>query len=119
MFVDFIGELQVLSRQSGFLHILAEMTDALNSIIAIVLDIDLQGFLFGTFCGIGHIALRRFLHTIDIRTLSSAYPDFLEVVSPIMVIQAVNRKDLLTLYIGDTEDGGYLVIPILELTLVQ
>ena len=36
-----------------------------------------------------------------------------------MVIQRVNRKNLLSLYVGDTENGSYLIIPVLELALVE
>ena len=36
-----------------------------------------------------------------------------------MVIQTVDGKDLLSLYISDTEDGSYLVISVLELGLVE
>ena len=36
-----------------------------------------------------------------------------------MVIQTVDGKDLLSLYISDTEDGGYLIISVLELALVK
>ena len=119
MFIDFIGELQVLSCQSSLFHILTEVSDALYGIIAIVFDVDFQGFFFSTLCRIGHITFWRFFDSIDIGTLSPAYPDFLEVVASIMVVQGVDGKDLLSLYISDTENSSYLIISVLELGLVK
>ena len=36
-----------------------------------------------------------------------------------MVIERIDSKNLLALYVGDTEDSGYLILPILELRLVK
>ena len=119
LFIDFVSEFQVLTSQSGLFHILTEVSDALYSIVAIVLDINFQGFFFSAFCRVGHIALRRFFYSIDISTLSPAYPDFLEVVTSLMVVQGVDGKDLLSLYISDTEEGSYLILSVLELAVVE
>ena len=36
-----------------------------------------------------------------------------------MVIQRIDSKNLLSLYVGDTEDGGNLIISVLEFCLVE
>ena len=82
-------------------------------------EVYLQGFLLVALRGVCPVTFRGFLDTIDIRLLPPAYPHFLEVAAPFLVVERVDGEYLLLLYRGQAEDGGDVVVPVLELRLVK
>ena len=82
-------------------------------------EVYLQGFLFAPFGRVCPVTFRGFLHTIHVRVLPTAYPHLFEVAAPLAVVQGVDGEYLLPLDGRETQDGGYLLIPVLELCLVQ
>ena len=85
----------------------------------VVPQVYLQGLLLGAFRGVGPVAFGRLLHAEHVRDLSAAYPHLLEVVATFVVVKGVDREDLLPLDGGKSEYGGYVLVPVLELRLVE
>ena len=117
MFVDLAGKLQVLGAArlmtvclhtgDGFLH---------GSVVG---QIEFEGFLFRAFGSVSPVAFRCFLHTVHIRVLSPAYPDFLEVAASFPVVQGIDGEYLLPLDGSQSQDGGNVLVAVLELGLVE
>ena len=118
MVVHFPCKVEVLAH-AGSLAVLFDEGDGLQRVAVAVGGIYLQGFLLGTLRGISPIALRRFLHTIDIRHLSPAYPHLFEVGTPLVVVQGIDGEYLSPLNVGQTHHGCYLVVAVFELGLVE
>ena len=83
----------------------------------IVSDIGFQGFLLGSFRGVSPVTFGGFLYAIDIRMLSPANPHLLEVAASFPVVQGVDGKNLLPLDGSQSQNGGNLLVPVLELRL--
>ena len=82
-------------------------------------QIEFEGFLLRTFGSVSPVAFRCFLHTVHIRVLSPAYPDFLEIAASFPVVQGIDGKYLLPLDGGQSQDGGNVLVAVLELGLVE
>ena len=98
LLIDFSFEYQILVI-TGLLPVRLDSRDCLLH-IAIVGKVNLQGFLLSPLGGVCPITFGRFLHPIDIGVLSPAYPYLLEVVAPLPVVQGVDGKNLLPLYLA-------------------
>ena len=118
MFVDHSCKIEILAYLQR-LTVFLNLGDGKLDIAAIMGFIDFEGFLLSSFRRVCPIALRRFFDTIDITGLATADPYFLEVIPALVVVQVVDGEDLLALDGCESEDGRYLVIPVLELTLVE
>lgn len=116
LLIDFSCEYQILVIP-GLLPVCLDSRDCLLH-ITIVGEVNFQGFFFSPLGGVCPITFGRFLHTIDIRVLSSTYPYLLEVVAALTVVQGIDGKNLLPLDLGQSQYGSYLIVPVLELGLV-
>lgn len=116
LLIDFSCEYQILVTP-GLLPVRLDSCDCLLH-IAIVGEVNLQGFLLSPLGGVCPVTFGRFLHTIDIRVLSPAYPNLLEVVAILTVVQGIDGKNLLPLDLGQSQYGSYLIVSVLELGLV-
>lgn len=114
MFINLPCKVQILS-DSSLLAVLLYLRDGPLDITSEVPCINLQGLLLRAFRGVSPITFRRFLHTIDILVQPTAYPYLLEVVPPLMVVQAVDGEYLPALDVCQAEDGRNVIIPVLEL----
>ena len=90
LLIDFSCEYQILVTP-GLLPVRLDSCDCLLH-IAIVGEVNLQGFLLSPLGGVCPVTFGRFLHTIDIRVLSPAYPNLLEVVAILTVVQGIDGK---------------------------
>ena len=81
--------------------------------------IDFQGFLLQSLCRIGPIALWRFLHTEDIPGVTTTDPDFTELGTSLLVLQLIDGKDLLKLYLRESKLLSHVLVAVLELRLVK
>lgn len=81
--------------------------------------VELQGFLFCSLGGIGHIALMGFFHTKYASDTSSSDEDFSEETSAFLVFKAVDGEDFLAVHIGKTKDSLDFVEAFSELALVK
>ena len=117
MLVDFSCEIEILG-DTGFLAVNLNMCDCLLH-GAVVTEIDFQRFLLGSLGGVCPVTFRRFLDAVHIRVLTTAYPYLLEIIAVVMVVQGIDGEYLLTLNRGKTENGGNILISVLELRLVE
>ena len=115
--VDLSGKLQVY-RAARFLPVGLDVRDGLLH-RAVVAQVRFQCLLFRPLGGVGPVTFGGFLHTIDIGVLSPAYPHLLEVAAPLVVVERVDGEFLLPLHGGQSQYGGYLLVPVLELGLVE
>ena len=115
--VYFNREVKVL-LYTEFLAVLLNFRDG-SLDVAIVPLVDFQCLFLGALGCVGPIALGRFLHTIDIGVLAAADPHFLKVAATVMVVEGVDGEDLLLLYLRQAEDGTDVIVPVLELALVE
>src|SRR5574344_549334 len=81
--------------------------------------VQFQGILLGSFRGVGHIALMRFLDTIDGSDLASSDEDLTEEAAPFLILQPVDGEDLLAVNLSQAEDGLNLIETLPELALVK
>ena len=117
MLVYFSCEVKIFG-DSGFLPVNLNVGDSLLH-RTVMTEVNLQCLLLSALRCIGPITLRGFLDTVDIRVLTPAYPDFLEIVSVVVIIERVYSEDLLTLDWCQTEYGCYILVSVLELGLVE
>ena len=117
MLVNLSGKLQVY-RAARFLPVGLDVRDGLLH-RAVVAQVRFQCLLFRPLGGVGPVTFGGFLHTIDIGVLSPAYPHLLEVAAPLVVVERVDGEYLLPLHGGQSQYGGYLLVPVLELGLVE
>ena len=117
MIIDLSGEIEVLPDFCLF-PVSLNLYDGLLD-VSIVPLIDFQGFLLQSFGSIGPIAFRRFLHTEDIPSVTSANPYFAEVGATFLVLQTVDSKNLLKLYLCQSKLVSHILIVVLELRLIE
>ena len=117
MLIDFSGKFQILMPAVPFAVCLNVRDGFLHR--SVVGQIEFEGFLFRAFGGVGPVAFRCFFHTVHIRVLSPAYPDFLEVAATFPVVQGIDGKYLLPLDGGQSQDGSNVLVAVLELGLVE
>ena len=116
LLIDFPCKYQILVTP-GLLPVRLDSRDCLLH-IAIIGKVNLQGFLLDPLSSVCPVTFGRFLHTINIGVLSPAYPNLLEVIAPLTVVQGIDGKNLLPLDLGQSQYGGYLIVSVLELGLV-
>ena len=95
------------------------LRDGTLDVATIMSCVDFEGFLFCPFRSVGPVTFRRFLHAIHIRHLPTAYPHLLEVVTPLVVVKRIDGENLLSLHRCQSEDGRNIIVPVLELCLVE
>ena len=82
-------------------------------------DVGFEGFLLRPLGGVRPVAFGGFLHAVHVGVLSPAYPHLLEIAAPFVVVECVDGEYLLPLHGGKPQYGGYLLVPVLELGLVE
>ena len=117
MLVDLSGKLQVY----GAARLLPVGLDARDGLLhrAVVPQVCFQCLFFRPLGSVGPVTFGGFLHAVDVGVLSPAYPHLLEVAASLVVVQCINGKYLLPLHGGQSQYGGYLLVPVLELGLVE
>ena len=118
MFVDMPREIEIFAYPC-FSAVFLYLCDGTLDVTTIMLRVNLEGFLFRPFRGVGPVTFRRFFHTIHIRYLSTAYPYLLEVIPALVVVKAVDGEDLLSLNRCQSEDSRDVIVSILEFGLVK
>ena len=81
--------------------------------------IELQCFFLLLLRRVGHIALRRFLHSKDIAHQTSLDKDLLERRSAFLVVKAIDCENLLAVILCKSQGCLYFLELILEFALVQ
>ena len=117
MLVDLSGKLQVF-RAARLLPVGLDVRDGLLH-RAVVAQVGFQRLLFRPLGGVGPVTFGGFLHAVHVGVLSTAYPHLLEVAAPLVVVEGVDGKYLLPLHGGQPQYGSYLLVPVLELGLVE
>ena len=82
-------------------------------------EINFQSLLFGAFRGVCPVTFRRFFDSKHIRVLTATNPYLLEVVAVVVIIEGIDREDLLTLNGSQTENGCNVFVSVLKLGLVK
>ena len=117
MFVHFDREVKVL-LYTQLLAVFLNFRDGGLDVTVVPL-IDFQSFFLGSFRSVGPVAFGRFLYAIDIGVLAAAYPNLLEVIPALVVVQGIHGEYLLFLNLCQSEDGTDGIVSVLELRLVE
>ena len=100
--IHFLGKRQGLAY-SGSIPVSAITLDGFLVAALQFSLVEFQGFFLGPFCGIGHVTLMRFLHTIHTAGSATADKDLTKERTPLFILQPVDGKDFLAVHIGQSE----------------
>lgn len=79
----------------------------------------LESLLLGALRSVCHVAFVRLLDTVDGADLAAPDEDLAEETAPFLVLQPVDRENLLAVHLRESEDGLDLVETLPELALVE
>lgn len=87
--------------------------------IAIVTCVDFQSLFLRPFGRICPIAFRRLFYAINVGVCPTTYPNLFEISSSLLIVQRIDRENLLFLNIGKAKNSRYVIVAVLELCLIK